>query len=148
MAYPNTGGLTQAAAYTTMRPLAGDRLVGSGYERIEIETLDGMNCRGYSAVLGLWLCWEDHRLRLFDAKAGAYLRTHDEEYERAELEAYERRQAELRAILAETRADEEREFRLQETARADEESFARQQAENRRLRAQLDDLRQRSDSQD
>ena len=146
-----SGGLYHNAA------LAGDRLVGNKYERIEIETLDGMNCRGYSPVLGLWLCWEDHRLRLFDAKAGAYLRTHDEEYERAELEAYERRQAELRAILAETRADEEREFRLQETARADEESFARQQAENRadqaeaenrRLRAQLDALRRRNDSQD
>ena len=146
-----SGGLYHNAA------LAGDRLVGGGYERIEIETLDGINCRGYSAVLGLWLCWEDHRLRLFDAKAGAYLRTHDEEYERAELEAYERRQAELRAILAETRADEEREFRMQETARADEESFARQQAEaralqaeaeNRRLRAQLDALRRRNDSQD
>ena len=152
-----SGGLYHNAA------LAGDRLVGNKYERIEIETLDGMNCRGYSAVLGLWLCWEDHRLRLFDAKAGAYLRTHDEEYERAELEAYERRQAELRAILAETRADEEREFRMQETARADEESFARQQeararqqaesraqqaeAENRRLRAQLDALR-RNDDQD
>ena len=150
-----SGGLYHNAA------LAGDRLVGGGYERIEIETLDGMNCRGHSAVLGLWLCWEDHRLRWFDPKAKAYLRTHDEEYERAELEAYERQQAELRAVLAETRADEEREFRLQETARADEESFARQQeararqqaearaqqaeSENQRLRAQLDAIRRSAD---
>ena len=93
--------------------------------------------------MGLWLCWEDHRLRWFDPKTEAYLRTHDEEYERAELEAYARQQAELRAILAETRADEEREFRLQETARANQA-----QAEARNLRAQLDALRQRNDNQD
>ena len=150
-----SGGLYHNAA------LAGDRLVDGEYEPIDIQVIDGLNCRGYSAVLGLWLCWEDHRLRWFDPKAEAYLRTHDEEYERAELEAYARQQAELRAILAETRADEEREFRLQETARAqhaesraDEEAHARRQeaaarqqaeAEARNLRAQLDALRQRSD---
>ena len=136
--------------------LAGDRLVDGKYEPIEITVVDALSRYGYSEVLDLWLCWEDQRLRLFDAKAGAYLRTHDEEYDRAELEAYERRQAELRAILAETRADEEREFRMQETERADEEARARQQAENRadeaeaenrRLRAQLDALR-RNDDQD
>ena len=141
--------------------LAGDRLVDGKYEPIEITVVDALSRYGYSAVLDLWLCWEDHRLRLFDAKAGAYLRTHDEEYDRAELEAYERRQAELRAIQAELRADEERDLRLQETARADDEASARQQAEtranqesrarqqaeaeNQRLRAELDALRRKSD---
>ena len=146
-----SGGVYHNAA------LAGDRLVDGEYEPIDIQVIDGLSRRGYSAVLGLWLCWEDHRLRWFDPKTEAYLRTHDEEYERAELEAYARQQAELRAILAETRADEEREFRLQETARAqqaetraDQEARARQQAEAeaRNLRAQLDALRQRSDDQD
>ena len=158
--------------------LAGDRLVDGRYEPIEIQVIDGLNRRGYSEVLDLWLCWEDQRLRLFDAKAGAYLRTHDEEYDRAELEAYERRQAELRAIQAELRVDEERDLRLQveyerrqaeiradqaETranqaeahaqeaeTRAAQEASARQhaEAEARNLRAQLDALTRRSDDQD
>ncbi len=141
--------------------LAGDRLVDGRYEPIDITVVDALSRYGYSEVLDLWLCWEDHRLRLFDAKAGAYLRTHDEEYDRAELEAYERRQAELRAIQAELRADEERDLRLQETARAQQaenraeyaetratqEARARQQAEaeNQRLRAELEALRRKSD---
>ena len=114
--------------------LAGDRLVDGRYEPIEIQMMDGLNRRGYSAALDLWLCWEDRRLRLFDAKAGAYLRTHDEEYDRAELEAYERRQAELRAVQAELRADDEAFARQQAEIRADqaeiradEEAFARRQ---------------------
>ncbi len=144
--------------------LAGDRLVDGRYEPIEIQMMDGLNRRGYSAVLDLWLCWEDQRLRLFDAKAGAYLRTHDEEYDRAELEAYERRQAELRAIQAELRVDEERDLRLQveyerrqAEIRADQAETRAEQAETRaqqaeaqarNLRAQLDALRRRSDNQD
>ena len=144
--------------------LAGDRLVDGRYEPIEIQVIDGLNRRGYSEVLDLWLCWEDRRLRLFDAKAGAYLRTHDEEYDRAELEAYERRQAELRAIQAELRVDEERDLRLQveyerrqAEIRADQAEIRANQAETRaqqaeaqarNLRAQLDALTRRSDNQD
>ena len=151
--------------------LAGDRLVDGKYEPIEITVVDALSRYGYSEVLDLWLCWEDNRLRLFDAKAGQYLRTHDEEYDRAELEAYERRQAELRAIQAELRADEERDMRLQEEyerrqaelradqaeiraqqaeTRAAQEARARQQAEAeaRNLRAQLEALRRRADNQD
>ena len=139
--------------------LAGDRLVDGRYEPIEIQTMDGLNRRGYSAVLDLWLCWEDQRLRLYDAKAGAYLRTHDEEYDRAELEAYERRQAELRAIQAELRADDEAQARHQAEIRADraeiradEEAFARQQAEARaaqeaRARQQEAAARQQSEAE-
>ena len=144
--------------------LAGDRLVDGRYEPIEIQMMDGLNRRGYSAVLDLWLCWEDQRLRLYDAKAGAYLRTHDEEYDRAELEAYERRQAEIRAIQAELRVDEERDLRLQveyerrqAEIRADQAEIRAEQAETRaqqaeaqarNLRAQLDALTRRSDNQD
>ena len=144
--------------------LAGDRLVDGKYEPIEITVVDALSRYGYSEVLDLWLCWEDRRLRLFDAKAGAYLRTHDEEYDRAELEAYERRQAELRAIQAELRADEERNLRLQEEyerqqaeIRADQAEIRAEYAENRanqaeaearNLRAQLDALTRRADNQD
>ena len=124
--------------------LAGDRLVDGKYEPIEITVVDALNRYGYSAVLDLWLCWEDRRLRLFDAKAGAYLRTHDEEYDRAELEAYERRQAELRAIQADLRADDEAQARHQAEIRADqaeiradEEAFARQQEAQARQQAEI-----------
>ena len=125
--------------------LAGDRLAGGRYEPIEIQEIDGLSLRGYSAALGLWLCWENHRLRLFDGRAEAYLRTHDEEYDRAELEAYERQQAELRAALAETRAEREAyERQLAEMRAEDAENRAEYaEAENRRLRAALEALRRR-----
>ena len=144
--------------------LAGDRLMNGQYERIEIEPLGGTNCRGYSAVLGLWLYWEDNQLRWLDPETGRYLRTHDEEYDRAELEAFARRQAELHVVReehdrrqAETRADladarasqqayerwQEAQARQQAEARAEQEAQARQQAEaeNQRLRAELEAIR-------
>ena len=118
--------------------LAGDRLVDGEYERIEIEPLDGTNCRGYSAVLGLWLYWEDHQLRWLDPETGRYLRTHDEEYDRAELEAFARRQAELHVVReehdrrqAETRAEQEAQARYEAELRASYETYIRQQAELR-----------------
>ena len=118
--------------------LAGDRLVDGEYERIEIEPLGGTNCRGYSAVLGLWLYWEEHQLRWLDPETGRYLRTHDEEYDRAELEAFARRQAELHVVReehdrrqAETRAAQEAQARHEAELRAAYEAYIRQQAELR-----------------
>ena len=123
--------------------LAGDRLVDGEYERIEIEPLDGVNCRGYSAVLGLWLYWEDHQLRWLDPETGRYLRTHDEEYDRAELEAFARRQAELHVVReehdrrqAETRAAQEAQARYEAELRASYEAYIRQQAETRASQAE------------
>ena len=123
--------------------LAGDRLVDGEYNRIEIEPLDGPNCRGYSAVLGLWLYWEDHQLRWLDPETGRYLRTHDEEYDRAELEAFARRQAELRVIHAETRAINAENRADLADARASQQAYerwqeaqARQQAESRASQAE------------
>ncbi len=74
--------------------LAGDRLVDGGYEPIEIEWPDERRCRGYSDVLGLYICWEDGELRWFDPVAESYLRTFTEEIERAERAEAARRQAE------------------------------------------------------
>ena len=68
--------------------------------------------------------------------------THGDEYDRAELEAYELRQAELRVIQAEARAKDEALAREQAEARAQHA-----QAEIQRLRTRLDALR-RPDSQD
>ena len=94
--------------------LAGDRLADGEYEPIEVEGLDERRCRGYSEVLGLYVCWEDGELRWFDPVAETYLRTFTEEIERA------------------GRAQTER----------DREAAARRQAEaeNRRLRERLETL--------
>ena len=132
--------------------LAGDRLANGEYQRIEIEPLDGLNCRGYSAVLGLWLYWEDNQLRWLDPETGRYLRTHDEEYDRAELETYARQQAELRAIHAETRAINAENRADLADARASQQAYerwqeaqARQQAENRASQAEAENRRLRAE---
>ena len=121
--YDQTGGDYHKDA------LAGDRLVDGEYKPIDIGWLDSNRCRGYSAALDLYVCWEYGNLRWYDHNAGEYLLTFFDE----------------------------RNMRLQETARAqqaesraDQEAQARQQAEaeNQRLRAELDALRQRSGNQD
>ena len=118
--------------------LAGDRLVEGKYEPIEIQVVGDRTYRGYSEVLGLWVYWDERQLRWFDPETGRFLRTHDEEYARAELEAYERQRAELRAVDAETRA-ESAETRAESAEiiaeyaeqRANQETLARQQAQTR-----------------
>ena len=123
--------------------LAGDRLVEGKYEPIEIQVVGDRTYRGYSEVLGLWVYWDERQLRWFDPETGRFLRTHDEEYARAELEAYERQRAELRAIDAETRA-ESAETRAESAEiiaefaeqRANQETLARQQAQTRADQAQ------------
>ena len=79
--------------------LAGDRLVDGVYEAIEIEELGEGRHRGYSEVLGLYVCWEDGMLRFFDPVAESYLRSHEEDVSRAGA-------AEDRAGAAETRVAE------------------------------------------
>ena len=74
--------------------LAGDRLVDGEYRLVAIESLADGSWRGYSEVLGLYLCWEDGRLRFYDPATGSYLRTHQEEVARADQEAEARRAAE------------------------------------------------------
>ena len=149
--YDQTGGAYHAEA------LAGDRLVDGEYKPIDIDWLDNDRCRGYSAVLDLYVCWEYGNLRWYDHNAGEYLLTFFDERNmrlqetaRADEEAFAREQAETRAEQAETHAQ-------QAEARADQEAHARQQeaaarqqaeAEARNLRAQLDALRRRDDNGD
>jgi Uma2 family endonuclease len=94
--------------------LAGDRLVDGEYRPVAIESPADGSWRGYSEVLGLYLCWEDGRLRFYDPGTESYLLSHQEEV---------------------ARADEER-------ARAEAEAEARRdaEAEVRRLREQLREL--------
>ena len=149
--YDQTGGDYHKEA------LAGDRLVEGEYKPIDINWLDANRCRGYSAVLDLYVCWEYGNLRWYDHHAGEYLLTFfdernmrlqetaraDEEAQARQQEAQARQQAETRAQQAEARAAQETRARQQEAA-------ARQQAEAeaRNLRAQLDALRRRDDNGD
>ena len=58
--FDHTGGRFHNA------PLAGDRLVNGRYEPIATETDEQGRIWGYSAALGLWLCWDEGRLRFHD----------------------------------------------------------------------------------
>ena len=120
-----SGGFFHEAA------LAGDRLVEGEYEPIDIQVVGDRTYRGYSEILGLWVYWDERQLRWFDPETGRFLRTHDEEYARAELEAYERQRAELRAESAETRAESAEIIAEFAEQRANQETLARQQAQTR-----------------
>ena len=62
-----TGGRWHDAA------LAGDALVGGVYVPIPITQDEDGRYWGYSEVLDLHLCWDDGRLRFFDAKSDSFL---------------------------------------------------------------------------
>ena len=118
--------------------LAGDRLVDGVYEPIAIDDLGDGRLRGYSDVLGLYVCWEDGRLRFFDPVTASYLGSHEEAESRADEERAGRVAAESRAEDAENRADdaesrveEERAARLAAESRAEQERTERLAAESR-----------------
>ena len=118
--------------------LAGDRLVGGVYEPIAIDWRDADHGRGYSAALGLFVCWEREELRFYDPVLRRYLRTLTESEARGDAEAAGRRLAEARAEAeadarqreahARRQADD---ARRQAEARADAEAHARRLAEAR-----------------
>ncbi len=58
--------------------LAGDRLVSGAYQPINVVEVSHARYRGYSAVLGLYVCWEYGHLRWYDPETG-YLPTYYEE---------------------------------------------------------------------
>ena len=111
--------------------LAGDRLVDSVYEPIEIEVLGEGRLRGHSEALGLYLCWEEGILRFFDPLTESYLRSHEEDVGRAAEEQAGRMVAEARAGTAEVRAEREEAARLAAEAR-----MAELEEELRRLRGE------------
>ena len=76
--------------------LAGDRLAGREYQPIRVDWLDDERARGYSEVLGLYLCWEYEELSFYDPVARRYLRGHLEDAARADA-AEERADAEAAA---------------------------------------------------
>ena len=138
--FDSTGGDYHDAA------LAGDMLVDGRYEPILIERMDGGGVRGYSEILGLYVCWDAGELRWYDPRTDSYLLTSDEEADRADRaeesaarEAAARQLAEERAAREAARAEREAEARRQANVRAEQESARadRAEAELRRLRERL-----------
>ena len=116
-------------------PLAGDRLVGRRYQPILVDWLDDERARGYSEVLGLYLCWEYEELSFYDPVAGIYLAGHLED-------AAGRREAQARADSEAARADaaEERADRAEARAEAEAAERRRMADELRRFRERFGDL--------
>ena len=79
--------------------LAGERLVEGRYVPIPVEELPGGELRGYSEVLGLYICWREGRLDWYDSQAEGYIPS-------LESERSARLTAEARAEDAEARAAE------------------------------------------
>ena len=86
--------------------LAGDRLVEGRYAPIAIDWRDADHGRGYSAALGLYVCWEREQLRFYDPAARRYLRTMDESEDRGDAEAARADAEAARAAAAEARLAE------------------------------------------
>ena len=103
--------------------LGGDRLVGGAYQPIELTTAPDGILKGYSAVLGLSLCWDDNWPRLYDPATGTYLEGWPEVWEAREA-------AEVRATEAEVQIAVEQAGRLAAEAR-----IRQLEAELRRRRA-------------
>ena len=122
--------------------LIGWTLVNGSYEPIPISEYEEGLYYGYSAALGLYVCWEHGRLRWYDVETG-YLRTHDEERDGRILERGGRIAAEALKDLAEEGRDAERNARLAAEAQRDEERNSRlaAESENQRLRDELARLR-------
>ena len=106
-------------------PLWGARRVGDGWEPIPVGAGAGGVLRGYSEVLGLDLCWQAPKLRLFDTVAGEWLLDPDDQLEarraaeaRADDHLEARRAAVARADAAVARADDHLEARRAAEARA------------------------------
>ena len=106
-------------------PLAGDRLVEGLYQPIPIERIDDRTHQGYSAVLDLYLRWEDSKLGWYDPATGRHITRFRDERDRANSEREARQEAEALAAT-------EREARQEAEARAE-----RAEARARELEAEL-----------
>ena len=81
--------------------LSGERLVDGEYVAIDIEELPDGSLQGYSAMLNLYLRWEDGELVFYDPATGRRIATLEDERARADT-------AETRADTAEAELASER----------------------------------------
>ena len=119
--------------------LAGDRLVDGRYRPIEIEWSSKDVGRGYSAMLGLYVCWEEGRLRFYAPERGRYLPTFDDQSDIIVHERQRADSAELRERQQSQRADQNALLPAQERRRAAQQRRRADLAEEevRRLRQRL-----------
>ena len=123
--------------------LAGDHLVNGRYEPIAITELEDGSLQGYSAVLNLYLRWENGELGWYDPATGQHIPTfHSEQAERLQERA-ERLQEQDARLQAEARAEREQaerlreqDARLQAEARAEREQTERLREQDARLQAE------------
>ncbi len=78
--------------------LAGDQLAGGEYQPLPVEEASWARIRGYSSVLGLYVCWEYGYLRFYDPARQRYLPSYYEETDRADAA-----EARIRELEAENR---------------------------------------------
>ena len=83
--------------------LAGDQLVEGVYRPIVVDELPDGELRGYSAALGLYLCWRQGRLDFYDPNTEDYIPSLESERHRADAERELRLQAEERIRQLEER---------------------------------------------
>ncbi len=128
------------------KPLAADILVDGEYQPMEMEERPDGSIRGYSPALGLYLCWEDGKLRFYDPVEERYLPNMRESNaalaeaeSRADMAELRADTAESRVDMAERRADtaEQRANAAERRARTNAEELLDAEAEIRRLREEL-----------
>ena len=79
-------------------PMSGWRLVGGAYAPIDLTTEPDGALKGYSEVMGLFLCWDEGWPRFYDPTTGTYLENWRQE--RAAWEAERAENDAERAVLA------------------------------------------------
>ena len=121
------------------QPLAGERLFEGVYRPIALTREPDGVLKGYSAVLGLYLCWARELPRLYDPEAETYLENWPEVAAAREAAEAERDAAETQAAVEQAARLAERTARRAAETRAAAERDKRRaaEAELERLRAQL-----------
>ena len=104
------------------QPLSGELLLDGVYRPMELTTEPDGVLKGYSPVLGIYLCWDEGVLLFYDPSTETYLRNLRQERALREAEQ-ERAQADLQAERA---ARETAEARVQQL----EERLSRRQPES------------------
>ncbi|MDE2993346.1 MAG: Uma2 family endonuclease [Chloroflexota bacterium] len=118
--------------------LGGDRLVGGGYQPIELTTAPDGILKGHSEILGLSLCWDDNWPRLYDPATDTYLEGWPEVWEAREA-------AEAQIAVEQAGRLAERAARRAAESHAATEQAAREAAEARIRQLEAELRRRRAD---
>ena len=110
------------------QPLSGELLVNGVYRPMELTTEPDGVLKGYSPLLGIYLCWDEGLLLFYNPATGTYLRNlrRERALREAEQSAHEQTQAQLQT---EQSAHEQTQAELQTEQSAHEQTQAQLQAE-------------------